>query len=140
MTYAAKQDMIDRYGEQPLIELTDRETPLTGAIVDDVLDRALFDADALIDSYIARRYDLPLAATPGVLIQHAAAIAYHSLHRGRYPEEVRTAFEDAMKFLTALSSGAAVLDVGGDEPQSAPADARVEGPERIFSREEMKGW
>jgi phage gp36-like protein len=137
VAYASKQDMIERYGTDPLVELTDRAQPYTGAIVDAVLDRALSDAGAVIDSYISARYALPLDPVPVVLVPHACALAWHALHRDRRPDEVRQAYEDAFAFLRALSDGRARLDVSGTQPPSAPADARVEGPERIFSRTSM---
>ena len=136
--YVTKQNMIDRFGEENLIELTDRVEPYISAIVDQVLDQALNDASAVADSYISRRYDLPLAAIPPVLIIHTAALAYYDLHRGRYSDEVRTDRDDAVKFLRDISEGKALLDASGNEPESAPADARVEAPERIFNRDELK--
>ena len=138
MPYITQQDMVNRYSEQSLIELTDRVTPYTGEIVTSILDEAIEDADALIDSFISVRYDLPLSETPRVLIGHAAAIAYYKLHRGRYPDEIRTAYEDAIKFLNMVSKGEILLDVAGSQPQSAPADARVEGPDRTFSRKNLE--
>lgn len=139
MAYATKQNMIDAYTEEALIELTDRADPATGAIDDTVLDLALADAAALIDSYISRRYSPALAAAAPVLRSKAQAIAYYILHRGNYPEQIRTAFEDALEFLKAVSMGHANLDIAGVQPPSAPADARVEGPARLFSRDSMKG-
>lgn len=138
MPYATKQEMIDRYGAAALVELTDRAEPYTGAIVDTVLDQALADAAALIDSYVCARYALPLAVRPPVLVPHACAIAWHALHRDRRPDEVRQSYEDALRFLRALADGIAQLAVSGAQPPSAPADARVEGPERIFSRASME--
>ena len=140
MTYATKQNMIDRYAEQLLIELTDRVDPALNVINDTVLNGALADADALINSFIGRRYDLPLASTPPVLTQPAAAITFYTLHRGRHSDETRKAFEDAMAFLADLSSGKAVLDVGGTEPQSAPAQAVSDASDRTFTRDKLKGF
>lgn len=137
--YANKAEMILEYGEKELIELTDRAEILTGAIVDEVLDQALTGASAVIDSYVSRRYKLPLTTTPIVLRDHCMSIAWYKLHRGRHREEDRKAYEDAMAYLGQLSSGAAVLDVGGSEPQSAPAQAVKDGPERTFSRTK-KDW
>lgn len=138
--YASKQNMIDRYGSQPLIELTDRAEPYTDAIVDSVLNMALADADAVINSYIAARYQLPVSSTPDVLRRHACVIAYYDLHRGRYPDEVRKDYEDTLAFLKSVGRGDAKLDIAGIEPASSPAEARVEGPERLFSRDSMEAY
>ena len=66
MTYASQQDLIDRFGETELKQLTDRD--LDDAIDAVVVEQALADADKTIDAYIGRRYDLPLASTPALLI------------------------------------------------------------------------
>lgn len=138
MAHATKQDMLDRYDENKLVELTDRADIATGEIVNAVMDKALTDATEQINSYLAGRYRLPLSATPGVLITHACIIAYYKLHRSHYPEEVRKEYEDTLKWLESVARGTVTLDAAGSQPQSAAADARVEGPERIFSRDSMK--
>ena len=138
--YATKSDMEQRYTGADLIQLTDRVEPYTNAIVDSVIDGALDDASALVDSYIAKRYDLPIASIPKALILQTCAIAFYKLHQGRYPDEVRKDYEDAISFLNKVSAGKIVLDVGGVEPLSTPADARVKSPEQKFSRESLKGF
>ena len=136
--YASKQDMMTRFGEREMIQLTDRAVPPTGEIDDAVLALALADAGALIDSYVSRRYDLPLATTPVVVRGLCMTIARYTLHRGRHPEEVRKDYEDALDYLKQVSTGVAVLDVGGSEPKSAPAQVVVDSAGRTFSRK--KRW
>lgn len=140
MAYATIQNMIDRYGELPLIELSDRDDPPTHAIVPLVVDAALLEAGAMIDAFIASRYSLPLFSVPDVLRRHCCVIAYYDLHRGRYPDEVRKDYEDTISFLKSLSRGEAKLDVAGEEPTSQAADARVEGPARLFNRTSLEGY
>lgn len=139
MSYAIKQDMISRYGLDNLVELTDRADPATGSIGDQILQAALDAADALINSYIGKRYQVPLAETPAVLRPHAEVIAYYTLHRGHYPEQLRTEYEDSIGYLKQVSRGEAVLDVAGNQPTSAPAEAIVVGPDRMFNRNSLKG-
>ncbi len=135
--YASKQDMIDAYTEEALIELTDRDN--LHEIDDDVLNRALADASAITDSYVSRRYNTTQARGTDVLRLHVCAIAYYKLHQGNYPDQIRVAYDDAMEFLRAISQGLANLDLDGVQPPSSPADARVEAPDRIFSRNSLKG-
>lgn len=135
--YAQKQDMLNRYDETALIELTDRAVPATGEINDVVLNAALSDADGVIDSYVSARYTVPLSPVPQVLTRHAAAIAWFILHRDRYPDEVRKAYDDAISFLRSLASGTAKLDVGGSEPASTAAIAKVDASERVFNRSNL---
>jgi len=135
--YASKEDMIQTYGESTLIELTDRNGD--GVLDGGVLTRALMDAAALIDAFVSRRYDPVHAYGAPVLREHCAAIAYYKLHRGHYPDPVRVAYQDGLDFLRGLARGEVNLDISGASAPSAPADARVEAPERMFNRDSLKG-
>lgn len=134
--YASKQDMITGYGEREIIQLTDHVMPPAGVVDDAVLSQALSDASALIDSYVSRRYDLPLASVPVVVKRTCMTLARYTLFRGRHTDQVRKDYEDALEYLKQISSGTAVLDVGGSEPQSAPAQVVADSAERMFSRKD----
>lgn len=58
MNYATVQDMVDRYGEAELVQLTD---PDLVAVVEPKAVRALDDAQAFADGFVGRIYRLPLA-------------------------------------------------------------------------------
>ena len=61
MSYAAQSDLTDRFSAAELAQLTDR---VNGTVIDTtVLGRALSDADAEIDSYLATRYALPTSSS-----------------------------------------------------------------------------
>ncbi len=111
MTYATAQDLIDRYGQSNLIQLTDREA--TGSIDQTVLGRALSDADAIIDGYIATRFAVPMSPVPAALIPIACALAYFNLHSEGAPLAVANAKTDALVFLRDVASGKAALGTGG---------------------------
>lgn len=136
MGYAAKSDMILRHGEEILIELSDHSG--LGTVNDTVLNQALADAEALIDGYVAQRYRLPMSPVPEILKKHACSIAFYNLHRGRYTDEVRKEYEDVLTFLRGVARGEVSLPAAGHESASAPAEARVEGPDRIFNRDSLK--
>lgn len=137
MPYTTKQNMIDRFGEQFLIELTDRVEPYTNEIVDSVLDEAIENADGMIDGYVSNRYKTPLNPVPRLIQRIASDLAYYDLHRGRYTDEVSQSYKDAMKVLGDISTGKAQLYADGIETNSSTADARVEAPDRTFSRESL---
>lgn len=138
--YAAKSDMLERYEELELIQLTDNAEPYTGEIVDSILNNALNDASATIDLYLGGRYDLPLAQTPAALVDLCCTLAFYRLNRGRYTEDLRKDFDDTMRILEQISQGKIKLDQGGDEPKSAAAIAEVDGPNRTFNRDSLKGF
>ena len=108
MTYAVQQDLVDRFSAEELAQLTDRDQALV--IDTDVLGRALADADAEIDGYLAARYSLPLATAPAALVRVAADIARYRLWADRASEAVRKRYEDAVRDLKAMSSGGIVID------------------------------
>lgn len=140
MTYATQQDLVDRFGSEELVQLTDRTNLPPTTIDATVTGRALADADALIDSYLAERYTLPLASAPARLVKIASDVARFFLHGNAATEAVRTAFEDAARWLRDVSEGRATLDVAGVEPATGAAEARVEGPDRIFSRDSLRDF
>lgn len=138
--YASKAEMQARYEAKDLIQLTDYAEPYTSAIVDAVLDKALADATAQIDLYLGGLYDLPLSPTPVALTNMCCVLAFYRLHRGRYNEDLRKDYEDILHTLEQISQGKIKLDQGGQEPKSAAAIAQVDGPNRIFNRDSMKGF
>jgi len=118
MSYATQQDLSDRFGETELAQRTNRVDGLT--VDTDVLSRALGDADAEIDSYLATRYTLPLPSVPVVLVRMACDIARYRLCDDAVPESVRQRYTDAISLLKRLASGevqlagvAAVVAAGG---------------------------
>jgi phage gp36-like protein len=79
MSYATVTELITRFGEAELIQLTDRDGG--GAINQAVVAAALTDADALINGYVSARYTVPLSPVPPVITKIAADIARYTLHR-----------------------------------------------------------
>lgn len=138
MSYATQQDLIDRFGDIELKELADRDGD--GIIDAAVLADALADADALIDSYIANRYDLPLATTPARLIDVASDIARYKLYKDSPLDAVTDRYKDAMAFLRDVSAGKASLDVGGAEPAAAGDTVQTSGDGRNFTAAKMGGF
>jgi phage gp36-like protein len=116
MTYASQQNLIDRFGADELIELTDRD----GLDVIDatVIDRALADADAEINGYLASKYTLPLSTVPQILQAYTCDIARYRLHDENPKEIVVERYKDAIRYLKDVVSGKASLgiDDGSGEP------------------------
>lgn len=136
--YTTQAELIERYGSRALIELTDDDGD--GQIDAAVVDRAIADASATIDGYLAARYALPLAAVPPLLVTIAAAIAFYQLHRHGAPEKVAKDYDDARRLLADISRGTVKLDLAGAEPAASSDGPQVEGPARIFSRDSLGGY
>ena len=101
--YCTQDDMISRFGEEELIQLTDRAA--LGVIDGTVLDRAMADAAAEIDGYLAGRYALPLAETPQALTLVACDIARYRLYDDSVIDIVKERYEQAVAYLRSLARG-----------------------------------
>lgn len=138
MSYATQTDLTDRYDEAQLLPIADRDG-------DNVLDsaviaKALADADAEIDSYIVKAYDLPLPSTPARLVTIACDIAFYRLHPARPPDDVRRRYEDAVAWLRDVAEGRAELDIAGEPPAAAGGTLSFSGPDRVFDRKGLEGF
>lgn len=134
MTYATQQDLIDRFGERELIELTDRAKPATGAIDVTVVGKALTDADHEINARVAPRYAVPLSPAPDIIVRRAADIARYFLHGNRATDQVGDAYAAAIAFLKDVAAGRAAL---GIPVAAAASGGSVQFNEsgKVFSRD-----
>jgi len=133
--YVTQADMTTRFGEQEMIQLTDRTMPPAGIIDTAVLDMAIADANGLIDTYIKTRYPQPLASVPEPLKRKAADIARYYLHDDNVPDPVMNAYKAALGFLKDVAAGRASLgpDASGN-PVASDNSAEMVAPDRIFGR------
>jgi len=137
MSYATQADLEARFGVDELTQLTDR----AGAGVPDatIVARALSDAAAEIDTYLASRYALPLSPVPTVLARIACDIARYRLWEDRASDEVRRRYEDNVRLLEGIAKG--VLSLGLPEADAAPALAEASlGNRRVMSRAGTGGY
>ena len=141
MSYATLQQLIDRYGERMVVSLTDRAETASRQIDVDTVDRALADADSLIDGYLGGRYTLPLAETPPLLVDIAQRVAIWNLHATSVSDKIEADYKDARATLRDISTGAVRLPVAGAEPASSGASGvQVTDRERPFTAANLKGW
>lgn len=125
--YAQVSDLVSRFGQTEIVQLTDRATPPTGAINTAVAEGALSDADAEIDAYLTGRYSLPLASVPPVLSRIACDIARYRLWDDQAPEEVRARYEDARRILEAIAAGRVTLG-----PAQGASGVQYASPGRVM--------
>lgn len=139
-SYATQEDMVARFGEAELIELTDREN--REVIVPDLVERALEDAEAEINSYLGSRYPLPLANPPKVLVRLACDIArYHLYGETGHTEVVKERYESAVKMLRCFANGTATLGVvGTQEPTPSAGGPEFFAQPPVFNRETLRDF
>lgn len=103
--YATYADMIARFGERELIQLTDRAS---AGVPDQVLaEGALDEASAEIDGFIGTRYDVPLPSVPRILVGYCCDIARYRLCGAEVQttEAIRDRYHDARRFLELVAAG-----------------------------------
>lgn len=141
MAYATQQDMIDRFSTEELVAVTDRDTPQTGAIVSVVLNKALGDADAMINGYVSKQYDLPLVPIPEILTRIACDVARFFLHKDSPPDYVTEAYKVARDQLKDISKGILVLTVDDSSvPEEITNQVLVESEAPVFTSDSLKDY
>jgi phage gp36-like protein len=140
MIYASVPDMVARFGELELIQLTDT-TNIPPAEIDVArVEVKLGDAQAFVDGYVGQVYRLPLAGCvkfvtggaqeyvpPPVLTRLTCDLARYYLYDDLAPEnEVYRRYQAAVKELEAIANGKAHLSCpwGGSPGVALVADAQ----------------
>ncbi|MDO8932579.1 MAG: DUF1320 domain-containing protein [Rhodocyclaceae bacterium] len=118
MTYADRTALEDRYGAA---EIEQRESMLTVGAV----DRALADADALINGYAAGRYVVPLSPVPSNVPRLACAVARYYLLGDSNTDQSRQDFEDAVSWLKDVGVGRVTLTTAAPTPTPATGGTPV---------------
>lgn len=118
MSYITETDLVEELGEAKLIQLTDNNR--SGTIDHARVVKAISYAVGTFDSYARTRYTLPVPVTEKVKATCLDLAIYHlyksraSTQDGVY-EVRRDTHNAAIKFLEALQSGKAALDIPATE-------------------------
>ena len=145
MIYATVADLVARFGELEIVQLTDQDHIPPSVINVAAVDVKIADACALADSYIGQVYRLPLAGcakpvpgaapeyvVPPVLVRLVCDLTRYYLHDDLAPEnEVYRRYQAAMKELEKIATGKSVLSCpwGGSPGVALGADAQTGGDE-----------
>ncbi|MFC3875318.1 gp436 family protein [Neisseria musculi] len=139
MAYATVGDMVARFGDLEVIQITDRNQD--GEIDDDVARVALEDATAEIDAYLGR-FSRPFADTPPILVRLCCDIARYRLTAASgvlITEEIRNRYKiDVLDLLRAIAKGDVQLGVDGTGGEIAAADNGVifaNAKNKVFGRD-----
>lgn len=143
MAYATLAEMLGRHNRTENPELT-QLTALPGAAGPDEtrIAQALDEASGQMDVYFGSRYDVPVSglsdAQSAHLSQMCSDIARYRLWDDRASEEVRTRYEDALRFLEQVAAGKVHLG-GGSGGSSGGAKASIKSGTRLFTRDTQQG-
>ena len=141
MPYVTLAQLIDRFGEPALVAISDRAAFATGVIDAAAVDRAIADADATIDGYLARRYQLPLTVEQPLLVKIAGSIVFYSLHTFQPDEKIVADHKEALAMLRDISAGSVALTAAGIEtPNVGGSGARITDRDRQLTQDNMTGF
>lgn len=141
MAYCTLDNLNDRFGERYIIDLTDRGETATGTVDLPTVDRAIADADGVIDGYLARRYKLPLTVVQPLIRDIALKITYWNLHISMPDPKTEVDYKEAIRQLTQIANGAITLVADGVTAEgTGNSGARITDRERPFTEENMKGF
>jgi len=133
--YCTPADMLATYPRDRLQELTDDAR--AGAPDEALIERALLDAQGVVDAYVGRLYRVPLETAPTVIKRLVLGIAFVGLlqRRNAVPEEWEKQDKAARELLRDIAAGKVSLGVEPLPAQGTMAlGAEVDGAERVFSR------
>lgn len=136
MPYATVIDLQDRLGQARLQQLTDLSDPPLGIPDVGVAQKALDDAAAEIDGYLAGRYTLPLNPVPPVLKVHAITIAHYRLLGNAAGEIEREDYKTVREYLGSVGRGQIALMPPKDVPPVLGAGSVMFAPgQKVMGRE-----
>jgi phage gp36-like protein len=138
MSYCTLQDMLDRLGEEQLIELTDFEN--AGVVHEGRVQQAIQDAEAEVNAYAQMRYKVPFDPPPSIIRKVTLDLAIYNLFKARGFDEkaddaVVEARRSAVAFLERLAKG--LVSIGAPQPRKDEG-ARVTAAKRVFTRDSLE--
>lgn len=144
MTYASYDDLVTRFGEVALAQLTRKGGTLGKDPDKTIIEAVLTDATETIDGYAAARYRTPLSPVPAPVRRWCADMALYYLYAGtgKIPEDVRKMFEDALAGLKDMARGVILFQSEGVPTVNADASGgvRLVVPRRVFTPDSLKGF
>jgi phage gp36-like protein len=143
MPYNDQSDILGEISNETLIQLTDDEN--LGVVDDAKVTQALTRADAEVDGYCGKRYQVPFAPVPDFVKALALDIAVYNLfsRRENVPENRQRRRDAAVKNLELISKGVVTLGLQEPAPAATFSSAEPEvisGGDRQFSRQSLKGY
>jgi phage gp36-like protein len=114
MAYAAVSDMIERFGQAEMIRLSTPDGAAMVVVNEEPIARALDDAAAMIDTWLRKRYRMPLTVAPPEIRRACCILARYDLSIGEQRNPSEQTIEDrkeVMTWLRAIGAGTALLDL-----------------------------
>lgn len=126
MPYLTIPQYLARYGERETILATNTTAPAQGftATYDvPVIESAIEDAGAVVESYVGKRYVTPIEEPPRIVLGWVAALARETIHvnTGRSNQTIQDAADRVRSQLLQVSRGDLTLPIAEGADPLAPA-------------------
>lgn len=139
--YCSQSDLEDRIDPQLLRALTDDDDD--GLADTSLVNAAITDADALIDTYLRARYTVPLSPVPDAVLSISASVAiYFLLMRRReiVPAEHQKRYEAAIELLDQLARGEIALGAAQSSTSSHLPQSSRDTDDRTFDDDSLDSF
>ena len=140
--YITATDIYAVIKEADVIKLTDDDD--TGSVNVDFVNAAIIAAGSVIESYLARRYQLPLSEVPEVVKSVAVSLTVYTLYQRSSlepDEKSKRASSDAVNLLKDISTGIASLGLQErTTPSVGQAESNKATHDRVFTLDTLKGF
>jgi phage gp36-like protein len=140
MAYCSQSDLLTMISQEDLAELTADSGDLPDAFV---VEEAIVQADAEIDTYLGRRYEVPVTPAPPRLKALSVDMTIYHLYSRRsvVPPVRRDKYDAAIAYLKAVAAGTVGLEGAGGGPDGGTGEvAELSSETRLFSRTGLKDW
>ena len=129
------------FGKDELSQLVPNEDSEENEYSSELVQKALDNAEAELNAYLANRYALPLNPIPSILLRLTCDIARYQLFGASLTEEVEKRYKNAISFLKNVSNGTASLgsDDNGNLLRESGSVAHF-GSKRVFSPNLLKDY
>lgn len=143
MSYSDRTDLEEKTSKQEVIKLAAITGRQAGIGNDsEAVDKAIADADGVIDGFIEKQYSLTLvkatSPVPPLLVQISASLALYNLRQKKPGNEERYQrfHDDAMALLKKISSGDISLGVTSSEVGGESSiQITHQKTDRVFTRD-----
>lgn len=117
--YATVRDMIDRFGEVEMIHLTAKTGEPAETVDVDAVNAAITDMSAVADTYLRKRYQVPLDVPIPEVTRCVCRLVRYELSQGEQKtpaEQTRVARDEEIAWLKDVAAGRVELDLTEVDP------------------------
>lgn len=138
MAYCTQQDMIDRFGLDEIVQLTDLVD--SGLVDADRLNQAIERGASLIDSYCRGSYQIPLSPVDAIIIDINADLARYHLYDDQATEQVAKNHAEAILLLKQIAQQTLYLSAAAITGSASRGAPKFDDDGRVFGRSNTRDY